>query len=63
MQVQILITQLGVMLFYNESTQLEIEMLYKEEIWQDLQKPVDSEALYYSLLVDFLGKYVSLVIS
>lgn len=51
------------MLFYNESTQLEIEMLYKEETWQDLQKPVDSESLNYSLLVDFLGKYVSLIIS
>lgn len=51
------------MLFYSESTQLEIEMFYKEETWQDLQTPADSEALNYSLLVDFLGKYVTLIIS
>lgn len=51
------------MVFYNDSAQLGMETLY-EEAWQDLQNPVDSEALNDSLLlVDLLGKYVSLVIS
>lgn len=44
------------MLFYNQSTQLELETLHKEETCQDLQNPMDSEVL--NLLPDgrFLGK-------